>query len=71
VVLGLGCAVVAALCWILAVSKTNLSFAYPFMGLAIALVLALTPITLGESVSVKQWLGVVVVCVGLWIAAQK
>jgi drug/metabolite transporter (DMT)-like permease len=71
VLLGLGCAVAAALCWILAVSKTNLSIAYPFMGLAIALVLALTPATLGEPVSAKQWIGVLIVCAGLWVAAQR
>src|SRR3989442_1498254 len=71
VVSGLACAVAAALCWIVAVSRSNLSFAYPFMGLAIVLVLALSPTLLGEPVSLKRWIGVGIVCLGLWIAAQE
>jgi len=71
VALGIGCAVLAAFCWILAVSKSSLSFAYPFMGLAIVLVLALSPTILKEPVSIRQWIGVLIVCLGLWVAAQK
>jgi multidrug transporter EmrE-like cation transporter len=68
---GFGCAFVAALCWIVAVSKSPLSIAYPFMGLGIALVLVLSGVVLGEEVPVKRWLGVLVVCGGLWLASQK
>lgn len=68
---GLVAAVLAALCWMVAVSKSDISFAYPFMGLAIVFVLALSPVLLGEPVSLKRWVGVLLVCVGLWIAAQK
>jgi drug/metabolite transporter (DMT)-like permease len=71
VVLGLSCAVVAALAWIVAISHADLSFAYPFMGLAIVLVLALSPLIFGERILVMRWLGVLVVCAGLWIAARS
>ncbi len=67
---GLGSAVLAALCWMGALSRCDLSFAYPFMALAIVLVLALTPALFGEHVSAKQWVGVAIVCVGLWIASR-
>ena len=69
VFIGLGCAVVAALSWTIAVSRTDLSFAYPFMGLAIVLVLALSGVLFGESVIAGRWIGVVIVCVGLAVAA--
>lgn len=68
--LGLSSAVLAALCWMGALSRCDLSFAYPFMALAIVLVLALTPALFGEHVSAKQWIGVGIVCVGLWIASR-
>lgn len=68
--LGLSSAVLAAVCWMGALSRCDLSFAYPFMALAIVLVLALTPMIFGEHVSIKQWAGVALVCVGLWIGAQ-
>lgn len=68
--LGLSSAVLAALCWMGALSRCNLSFAYPFMALAIVLVLALAPVVFGEHVTLRQWVGVALVTAGLWIAAQ-
>lgn len=67
---GLGCAMAAALCWIAALSRSTLSFAYPFMALAIVLVLALSPLVLGESVPSTRWLGVAIVCVGILVASR-
>ena len=71
VALGLASAVIAALCWTIAVSRSDLSFAYPFMGLAIVLVLALSPLLLGESVPLRRWLGVLIVCIGLFVASGR
>ena len=71
VVLGLGSAVIAALSWMVAVSHSDLSFAYPFMGLPIVLVLALSGALFGEVVPITRWVGVGIVCVGLLIAARK
>lgn len=68
---GLGAAILAALAWMGAVSLSDISFAYPFMGLAIVIVLALSPSVFGEGVPVNRWLGVVIVCAGLWVAAQE
>lgn len=68
--LGLLSAVLAAMCWMGALSRCDLSFAYPFMALAIVLVLALTPALFGEHVHSKQWTGVAIVCLGLWIASR-
>ena len=67
---GLGAAVLAAMFWMGALSRCDLSFAYPFMALAIVLVLALTPSLFGEQVSSKQWIGVAIVCLGLWIGSR-
>ena len=70
IILGLASAVIAALTWIGAVSLSDISFAYPFMSLAIVLVLVLSPIVLGESIPVARWLGVALVCLGLLITAR-
>ena len=70
IILGLASAVIAALTWIGAVSLSDISFAYPFMSLAIVLVLILSPIILGESVPVARWLGIALVCLGLLITAR-
>ncbi len=68
---GLAFAVLAAVMWIGAVSLSDISFAYPFMGLAIVLVLALSPLFFGEVVPLSRWIGVLVVCLGIVIAARK
>ena len=70
VVLGLLAAVVAAVAWTIAVSKTALSVAYPFMALAIVLVLTLSNVSLGERLSVQAWVGVGFVCLGLVITSR-
>jgi drug/metabolite transporter (DMT)-like permease len=70
IVAGLACAVLAAVSWMVALSRSELSFAYPFMTLAIVLVLALSGLLFGERVSLVRWLGVAVVCLGLVIAAR-
>ena len=70
VIAGLGAAVLAAVSWMLALSKVDISFAYPFMASAIVFVLALSPYMFGEVVPWNRWAGVVLVCVGLIVAAQ-
>lgn len=70
VVAGLACAVLAAVAWFPAISRLPISVAYPFMALPIVLVLSLAPILFGEKVALNQWLGVVVVSLGLWLGAR-
>lgn len=70
VIVGMACAVVAAGAWTMALSKADLGYAYPFMGLAIVLVLALTPLVFGEHIPFSRWIGVVIVCIGLWVASR-
>lgn len=68
--LGLVCAFAAAFSWMAALTKCELSFAYPFTSLSIVLVLASSSWIFGEKVVPQQWAGVGVVCLGLWIASR-
>lgn len=70
VLLGLSSALLAAMCSTIAVSRTALSVAYPFMALAIVLVLALSTVGFDDRISIRQWLGVAIVCAGLVIASR-
>ena len=63
-------ALCASFAWIGAVSRTDISFAYPFMALAIVLVLVLSPLVFGEDVPPVRWVGVLIVCLGLWVASR-
>ena len=69
-IIGLTCAVIASITWMGALSRSNISFAYPFMGLAIVLVLALSPVVFKETIPWTRWVGVLIVCLGLWIASK-
>ncbi|MBK8091140.1 MAG: EamA family transporter [Verrucomicrobiaceae bacterium] len=64
------CAFLAVGSWMAALSRADISFAYPFMSLAIVLVLALTPTLFSENVAMKQWIGVGIVCLGLYISSR-
>ena len=70
IIAGLCSAVAAALSWIGAVSLSDISFAYPFMGLAIVLVLTLSPLLFGERVPATRWVGVAMVCLGIVVASR-
>lgn len=70
VLVGLALAGVASLCWMAAVSKLDLSLAYPFMSLAIVLVLVLSGALFGEHVPWTRWVGVAIVCVGIIVSAR-
>ena len=67
---GFLCATLAAFSWMSAVSRCELSFAYPFMGLAIVLTMALSSFFFGDKVSANQWLGVVLVVIGIWVTSR-
>ncbi|MBL9130381.1 MAG: EamA family transporter [Verrucomicrobiaceae bacterium] len=67
---GLACAFLAAFSWMAALTRVELSFAYPFTSLSIVLVMALSSWLFGEKVVAQQWVGVAVVCLGLWIASR-
>lgn len=70
VVAGLAMAFLAAMAWMGAISQSEISFAYPFMSLTVVLVLLLSGLLFGEVVPANRWLGVIIVCMGLIIAAR-
>lgn len=60
----------ALLCWMTAMTRYDLSYAYPFMSLAFVLVLILGVALFHEPMTLPKVLGVVLVTVGLIIASQ-
>jgi multidrug transporter EmrE-like cation transporter len=63
-------ALLAALSWMAAMTKLELSYAYPFMSLAFVLVLILSAVIFHEAVTAPKVLGMVLVIAGLGIASQ-
>ncbi len=67
---GVLCAVFAAMTWTVAISRSALSLAYPFLALATVLVVVLSGLIFGEGLPVNRWVGVLVVCIGIIIATR-
>jgi len=62
---------VAGLAWILAVSKAQLSFVYPFMGLSFVLVALFSLILFKEDVTAIRWVGIIVICLGVFLVSRS
>jgi drug/metabolite transporter (DMT)-like permease len=60
----------AFLCWMAAMTKFELSYAYPFMSLSFLLVLILSAVLFREPMTIPKTVGVTLVIVGLIIASR-
>src|SRR5882762_4426832 len=68
IISGIVSAFFAMLCWLAAMTKFELSYAYPFMSLAFVLVLILSAVLFHETVSMPKVLGVALVVSGIIVA---
>jgi len=63
-------AVVAALAWIAALSRLDLSTAYPFVAASFALVLVLSAIVFDERLTIPKIIGAALIVVGLIVGSH-
>jgi drug/metabolite transporter (DMT)-like permease len=69
VILGLAIYASGTFFWLVALSRVELSFAYPFASLSYVLILGASWMFLGESVSLLRLAGVVAICLGVLIVS--
>ena len=62
--------IVTALACILAVSKGELGHILPFMGLSFALVALFSTIIFKENLTAWSWLGIALVCTGVFLVTK-
>jgi drug/metabolite transporter (DMT)-like permease len=60
----------SAFFWLIALSKKDLSFVYPFISLTYILVLVLSSLVLKESIGANKLVGTLIIIVGLIIIAR-
>lgn len=70
IVVGFFSAIIASLCWMAAMTKFNLSYAYPFMSLSFVLVMVLSGIFLDEQVTITQILGLTLIIAGIIVGSR-
>lgn len=71
VLAGFVLAFIGSLAWIAAVSKLDLSFAYPFTSLGFVLVVLLSRVFFGEPVGLVRFIGVLVICLGVFLVSRS
>jgi drug/metabolite transporter (DMT)-like permease len=57
--------------WLYALSKVDLSFAYPFVSLSYILVVFSSWWLLGESISMVRWTGILAICLGVFLISRS
>jgi len=70
VVSGLAAGLLASVSWMAAMTRLDLSHAYPFMSLAFVLVMVCSALFFGETVTPIKVAGVVLVMLGLVVGSQ-
>ena len=60
----------ALLCWLAAMTKFELSYAYPFMSLAFVFVLVLSAVLFREPLTVAKILGVLLIIAGIIVGSR-
>ena len=68
---GIGCYAVSLIVWILALSKTPVSVAYPMVSLGFALNALLAWWLLGEALTPQRMLGIGVIIAGVYLVARS
>lgn len=70
VVSGFLSAFIASLCWMVAMTKFDLSIAYPFMSLAFVLVFILSIFFFNEPFTLGKLLGLLLICAGVIVTVR-
>ncbi len=71
VIIGFVTYALSALFWLFILTRVELSFAYPMMGLSFVLLALISMVFLGENVSFIRWLGVFVIVFGVFLVSRS
>ena len=70
IISGFVSAFIASLCWMAAMTKFEISFAYPFMSLSFVMVLFLSCFLLGETITIGKTLGLILIILGIVVTVK-
>jgi multidrug transporter EmrE-like cation transporter len=68
---GLSLYVAGAAVWMLVLSRSALSFAYPILAIGYAITPVLAWMLLGESVNGIRWAGIAIICIGVFVVSRS
>lgn len=68
---GLGCYVISVVVWILALSRVEVSIAYPMLSIGYVVNAVAAYLLFGEAVTVQRLVGIGIIVVGVYIVARS
>ncbi|MDR2852405.1 MAG: EamA family transporter [Burkholderiaceae bacterium] len=68
---GLGCYVISVVVWIVALSRVQVSVAYPMLSIGYIVNALLAWWLFGENLNAQRWLGIAVIIVGVVLVARS
>jgi multidrug transporter EmrE-like cation transporter len=68
---GLAMYVFGAILWMMVLSRSALSFAYPILAIGYAITPMLAWLLLGENMNAVRWLGIAVICAGVFVVSRS
>jgi uncharacterized membrane protein len=71
IILGMFCYVLSSFTWLMTLSKTDLSKAYPILSSTYALIPILSWVVFKDVITTVRWLGIAIVCVGIVFMARS
>jgi multidrug transporter EmrE-like cation transporter len=68
---GLACYALSVVVWVTVLSRAEVSFAYPFLGLGFVLVTFASAVLLGEAISAQRLAGTALIALGVAVLARS
>ena len=70
VLIGFAIYFLSAILWISILSRTELSWAFPILSLSYVITALLSPVILHESFSPQRFIGILVICLGVFLVSK-
>ena len=71
VITGLLCYVVSVIVWLMALSRVDVSYAYPFLSVGYIVVALAGQALFGEAVGPVRWAGILTICLGVYLITRS
>ncbi len=71
VFIGFVCFAVSSVFWLAVLSRIDLSLAYPLVSIAYVATAIFSAFVFKENISLIRWLGIVVICIGVFLVSRS
>jgi multidrug transporter EmrE-like cation transporter len=68
---GLVCYVVSVVVWLLALSRVEVSYAYPLLSVGYIVTAFAGQLFFGEALGPMRWAGIIVICLGVYLVTRS